>query len=168
MALLRFLDVRDPAAQSQAEAAIHAADPKALIGPDWTAGVVDVAATIPMENLCATLRFASFRVEAVLQRPRSVELSDILNMALQIVGFATFGGVVGMIVGGMLGYMYQALTPSCSTVLEGGPCATVVINVASGGAIIVASGTAVVTLIVGVLRLAHLRRTGEDVPFLRF
>lgn len=168
MALLRFLDLTDPAEQARAEVAIRAADPRAAIDPHWPTGIVDVEPTIAVENLCATLRLAGFRVETVMQRPRTVELFDILGVAVQTVGFAICGGVVGTIVGGGLGYVFQALNPSCATVLEGGPCASAVITVATGGGIIAGSVSAVVTLIVGTLRLLHLHRTGEDVPFLRF
>lgn len=167
MALLR-IDARDEAAQAAAEAAIRAADPSASITPDWAARVVDVTGDLPVETLCANLRFAGFRVETLFQRPRRVDLFDFLTMTLQTLGFTLFGGIGGMILGGILGYLYQSMDPSCVTVLEGGPCASAILKIAFCAGLIGAVVSGVMTLIVGALRLAHLHRTGDDVPFLRF
>lgn len=168
MALLRFLDVTDRAGQLRVEAVIREIDPQASIDSGWTRSVLDVVGPVPAQDLCAALRLAGIRVETLIQRPRSVELFDILNVAVLTVGFTVFGGIAGMILGGIMGYVFKSLDPACFTVLEGGPCAAAIIQFATGGGIIAASAGALVTMTVGILRLAHLRRTGEDVPFLRF
>lgn len=167
MALLRFIEVRDRAAQLAVESAIRAADPGASITADWTTGLVDVAGAMPTEDLCATLRLTGFSVEALVHRPRVVTIRDFLMLLVEALGFALVAGAGGTILGGMLGALYVRLNPNCDSVTDGGSCTSVVIVIAVGAAAICAFVVAAVTIVVGTLRLAHIRRTGEDVPFLR-
>ena len=167
MTLLRIADVPDHAARLAVEAAIRAADPGASIEADWRMGLVDVAGTVPPDDLCMSLRLAGFSVEVLAHRPRVVTAHDYLMLLLEALGFAMVGGVGGTILGGMLGALYVRVNPNCESVTDGGSCTSVVILIAVGAAAICAVVVAAVTLVIGMLRLAHVRRTGEDVPFLR-
>lgn len=167
MALLRVMNAPDRAAQLAVEATIRAADPNASIDPDWTAGIVDVGNTIPTEDLCVSLRLAGFNVEILVHRPRVVTIRDFLMLLVEAFGFALVAGAGGTILGGMLGALYVRLNPNCDSVTDGGSCTSVVITTALGAAAICAFVVAVATIAIGTLRLAHIRRTGEDVPFLR-
>jgi len=114
------------------------------------------------------LRVAGFRVETLLQRPREVVPADYLILGFQVLGFAVIGAAAGILLGGLLGMMYVRLNPGCESVTDGGACTNSVfigaVIVSVLGAIVAAGATAMI----GGMRLAHMRRTGEDVPFLRF
>ena len=168
MPLLRLLDEPDQAGKAAVLAILRATDPGATIAPDWRTGVIEVTGAAPAETLCVALRVAGFRVETLLQRPRQVVPADYLVLAFQVLGFSVIGAAAGILLGGLLGMMYVRLNPGCESVTDGGACTNSVFigaMIVSGLGAIVAAG---VTAMIGGMRLAHMRRTGEDVPFLRF
>ena len=165
MALLRVLGVRDRAGQIAAEAALRAADAQAVINPDWITGVVDVTGVARVEILCAALRDAGFIAAPLTQRPGLIGPRDILRLLLRALAFAAAAGIGGVILGLGLGILNVVLNPSCQAAHDEGACAMGIMMIGVGMGFIGALIAAAMTLIRGCLRLAHVRRTGRDLPF---
>ena len=162
MALLRVLGVRDRAGQIAAEAALRAADAQAVINPDWITGVVDVTGVARVEILCAALRDAGFIAAPLTQRPGLIGPRDILRLLLRALAFAAAAGIGGVILGLGLGILNVVLNPSCHAAYDEGTCAMGIAMIGGGMGFIGALIAAAMTLIRGGLRLAHVRRTGQE------
>lgn len=165
MALLRILGVPDRAAQLAAEAALRAADTQAVIKADWITGVVEVTGVVRAEALCAALQQAGFIAAPLTHRPGLIGARDILWLLLRALGFALAGGAGGAILGTGLGILNVVLNPSCKAAYDEGACAMGIAMIGVGMAVIGAVLAAAMTLIRGAIRLAHVRRTGNALPF---
>jgi len=165
MALLRVLGVRDRAGQIAAEAVLRAADTQAVIRPDWITGVVEVTGVVGADILCAALRDAGFIAAPLTHRPGLISARDILRLALRALAFAAAVGTGGVLLGIGLGILNVVMNPSCHAAYDEGACAMGVAMIGAGMGWIGALIAAAMTLIRGGLRLAHVRRTGRDLPF---
>ncbi len=90
---------------------------------------------------------------------------DIGRLLLRALGYGVAGWLSGALLGFGLGFLTVTIHQSCDTTPDEDTCANGIAMIAFAMAtvgMIVAAG---MTLIRGMLRLAHIRRTGRDLPF---
>jgi len=117
---------------------------------------------VRVEMLCAALHDAGFIAAPLTQRPGMIGPRDIVRLLLRALAFAAAAGIGGALLGIGLGILNVVLNPSCHAAYDEGTCAMGIAMIGGGMGFIGALIAAAMTLIRGGLRLAHVRRTGQE------